>query len=618
MKKEEIVTGRQRSFNRKRKIMKIPLRKIRRFMHFTWGKYPLFFLLSPFVFYLSLLAQESEITLNNFKPGDIKYAGFSLKSDKTININAVGAGADKVVRRTKNSFVDPQNLFAYAWIIDARARKLMWRMTINNTESDWWGEKYNRKFDGDVHLEKGEYELYYSANRHLFLQTEDGIFNIKRLWDRVFGDEDRWKDNTEQWHVTIKNVDEVFEESAVLKYQRALQKSAIIDLTGIKETQEVKKGFSLKKAAKLKIYAIGEGFEGEMFDYAYIVDANSHERIWVMREENTEHAGGGLKNRKIEKEIELDAGDYMVCFQSDEGHSHNNWNTNPPYDPNFWGITITGIGENFDKSIIYKFVESEGDLIVKLDHLGDYEDAYEGFTLEQSMKVRIYALGEGRDREMFDYGWIEDVRNGKIVWEMEYRDTEHAGGAEKNRRFDNVIILNKGSYLAHFKTDDSHSFRDWNSTRPLDPAGWGMKIYTVIKGDEKYVKKYDPDHDKNIIVQMVRVGDDEHLEERFTLDKNGEVRIYALGEGDRDEMYDYGWIEDFDTGRTVWEMHYRETRRAGGASKNRLFDKTIYLKKGTYVVHYVSDDSHSYGEWNTDPPQDKRNWGITIYTYDKD
>ncbi|MCK4754842.1 MAG: hypothetical protein KAS58_06385, partial [Calditrichia bacterium] len=97
-----------------------------------------------------------------------------------------------------------------------------------------------------------------------------------------------------------------------------------------------------------------------------------------------------------------------------------------------------------------------------------------------------------------------------------------------------------------------------------------------------------------------------------------DVRIYALGEGDRDEMYDYAWIEDYNTDRTVWKMRYRDTRKAGGASKNRLFDGTIRLKRGTYVVYYVSDDSHSYSEWNKDPPRDRTSWGITIYTFNGD
>jgi hypothetical protein len=589
--------------------------KLRRFMRFSGGKSRLLILFTPFFFVLSSIAQEKEIRLEEFTPDAIQCAGFTLNTDRSIAIEAIGAGGDKIIKRTKNNFADPQNMFAYAWIIDSRTRELAWRMTPNNTESDWWGAKYNRKFEGEVPLEKGEYELYYSAFRPLYLATQDGYFSLKRLWDKVWGDEDWWAENSGQWYVTVKNVDDIFEENAVKKYQKAVKSKAIIDLTNMRDSRNISKGFSLKKPVRVKIYALGEGWDGEMYDFAYIVDANSRERIWEMEEAASVHAGGALKNRLIQEEIELDEGNYIVYYQSDDSHSYDEWNSNPPYDPYFWGITISGSGENFDKSVIYKYEEDKGEIIVKLDRLGDYEEVFEGFALGKTMKVRVYAIGEGRGGEMFDFGWIEEARSGHRIWEMLFEDTEHAGGGNKNRRFDNVINLAKGSYLAYFRTDDSHSYNDWNQTRPIDPEGWGMKIYTITKGDEKYIQKYDPDTDKNVLIQIDRVGDDESREKQFTLKRDTDVRIYALGEGDRDEMYDYAWIEDYNTGRTVWKMRYRDTRAAGGASKNRLFDGPIRLKEGTYVVYYVSDASHSYGDWNEEPPSDRKSWGITIYTF---
>ena len=32
------------------------------------------------------------------------------------------------------------------------------------------------------------------------------------------------------------------------------------------------------------------------------------------------------------------------------------------------------------------------------------------------------------------------------------------------------------------------------------------------------------------------------------------MRIFAIGEGQAGEMFDYGWIEDVDKGSRVWEM----------------------------------------------------------------
>ncbi len=72
-----------------------------------------------------------------------------------------------------------------------------------------------------------------------------------------------------------------------------------------------------------------------------------------------------------------------------------------------------------------------------------------------------------------------------------------------------------------------------------------------------------------------------------------------MGEGVDGDMADYGWIDNDETGRTVWEMTYRKTDHAGGAEKNRVCDDTILLKAGTYVVYFETDGSHSYGNWNT-------------------
>ena len=40
---------------------------------------------------------------------------------------------------------------------------------------------------------------------------------------------------------------------------------------------------------------------------------------------------------------------------------------------------------------------------------------------------------------------------------MSYRRTEHAGGAGKNRKINEVITLPKGSYALYYETDSSHS-----------------------------------------------------------------------------------------------------------------------------------------------------------------
>jgi hypothetical protein len=131
--------------------------------------------------------------------------------------------------------------------------------------------------------------------------------------------------------------------------------------------------------------------------------------------------------------------------------------------------------------------------------------------------------------------------------------------------------------------------------------------------DPAAVARYDDKADPSILAQLSEVRDDDQLSRRFSLDRESDVRIYALGEGSGGEMHDYGWIEDAKTGRHVWDMTYRATEHAGGATKNRRFEGTVTLPAGSYVVRYETDGSHNFGDWNAAPPDDPEMWGITVF-----
>ncbi len=140
---------------------------------------------------------------------------------------------------------------------------------------------------------------------------------------------------------------------------------------------------------------------------------------------------------------------------------------------------------------------------------------------------------------------------------------------------------------------------------------------TIVPAEEDFdldnVTDYEESEDENVLAKIVRVRDHDFERARFSLDNDSKVRIYAIGEGKPGRMYDYGWIEDAESGRVVWEMSYRKTDHAGGARKNRLYNQVISLEAGEYIVFYETDDSHSFNDWNASPPYDPINWGITVY-----
>jgi len=546
--------------------------------------------------------------------GDLKVAGFSLNAEKYIHIKAEGAGKDGHRSKFRNMMYDPNRMYAYAWILDAHTRNLVWRMTVDNTKRDL-GTPANRTFEGDIRLPAGKYEVYYSARKPSYFSLEDGFFSLGKLLDKLLGEGDWDERELERWFVRIDNVDEVVSENSIRKFHQARKEQAVISITGLNNSDFQQEGFKLLSPGKFEIYAIGEAFRGENFDYGWIVNAENSEKVWETLVDKSEYAGGAIKNQMWRETISLDPGSYWVYFVMDDSHSPKKWNANPPYDPDFYGITVSGVEGEYDPGSIEKLVKFQVKPIVRLTRLGDDESVKQGFRINRPIQVRIYALGEGSQGEMNDYGWIENLETGEVVWEMRYNRTRHAGGARKNRMFDEVMTLPAGSYMVYFVTDGSHSYRDWNAAPPYNPSSWGITIFPAdpqYRGEE-IQKLEEAAKETNVLVQIIQVENGQNIQKRFELDKATRVRIYAIGEGDWDEMYDYGWIEDEKSGDVIWGMSYDKTRWAGGARKNRKVDTTLTLPPGQYILHYRSDDSHSFNNWNSDSPRDPFHYGITLY-----
>ncbi len=560
-------------------------------------------------------SQDETLELRDFYIGEISYAGFMLKERKDIQITAIGAGGTHKIISLTSYQLDPNNLFAYAWILNSETREVVWRMTIPNTKKVA-GSKFNRKFEGEVNLPPGTYEVYYSAFKPSLLNFDGGFVSFKQLLKILFEGDRPWEQDAEQWMIRIDGVDETLDKFDVKKIQDSWINKTVAHLVKQKDGQFEHTGFSLKKPADLVVYCIGEGTDGKMYDYGWIINAKTHERIWMMEEDETEYAGGARKNRYFKGTIHFEPGDYLVYYKTDDSHSYEDWNANPPYDPVFWGIVVKPRSPDFDWKSVVKFVDESQNALISITRVGDYAYNEAFLKVTKPTRIRIFALGEGRNGDMYDYGWITRADDGKIVWKMEYDKTRHAGGSSKNRLFDGTIVLQPGTYIVHYQSDDSHSYEEWNARPPQQPEMWGITIYNL--GDRNAIQKIEQDelNPKTILAKLVQVGDDEYLRKDFYLKKTSSVRIYCLGEGDRSEMYDYGWIKNMDTGEIVWKMRYKNTVHAGGANKNRMVNTIITLPAGHYRVYYRSDGSHSYRRWNASPPYDQRNWGITVFLVD--
>ena len=162
-----------------------------------------FALLALLIFFQTAFAQTNLVEIRSIRIGDIKFSGFSLKNTKKIKISAIGAGEKKPSSKERSFMSDPNDMFAYGWILNAKTRDLVWRMTIDNTSRER-GSRYNRKFDDEIKLSAGDYEVYYSAQLPDFGLFDDGFFSLGKLFNKLFQDKDWYEEDQQKWYLNIE------------------------------------------------------------------------------------------------------------------------------------------------------------------------------------------------------------------------------------------------------------------------------------------------------------------------------------------------------------------------------------------------------------------------------
>ena len=570
-----------------------------------------------FSFVLSEAQQIPIVNWNDFGAGELRAERFEVVRPAAVSIQGMGARPD-YDRDDWDDWEGHQDYaLAYGWILDLETRKPVWSMAREIRPGKLWSKKGIARVDAKVNLPAGKYALFYfcgiGKGQYYFFNFDEDDGGFWKGLGKFFGSKDRYfsEKDRRKLFFTVTAEKSHFRPLAA----DPLEAKTTLSITQPRNSSFKSLNFKLSEPAMLSVYCLGENPPGDdqPADGGYIQDMRSRKKVWELAYSRTEHAGGAEKNRTFFGKVSLPAGDYQLVYFTDDSHTFGRWNAPPPYDPEFWGVSL--IAEPGQKKIV-PVEPAKEPVVVQFLRVRDNELLSTGFVLDKPFDLRIYSIGEysERDNSFVDYGYIEEAATGERIWEMTRANTEPAGGADKNRMFDGVVHFALGKYLVRYVTDDSHSFGDWNSTAPYDQDHWGIVVAGIPGSfDSKAVRPYNEEvESKEVLVKMVGVRDDDEREQRFRLTKTTSLNIYAIGEGSRDGMYDYAWIENNQTGRTVWEMTWRNTLPAGGASKNRLYDDIVILPPGSYTVRYVTDGSHSTSDWNATPPKDPFNWGVTI------
>lgn len=119
---------------------------------------------------------------------------------------------------------------------------------------------------------------------------------------------------------------------------------------------------------------------------------------------------------------------------------------------------------------------------------------------------------------------------------------------------------------------------------------------------------------RQLLASIQEVGNNQEVTQEFILEKEDTVLIVYSGEcaPSNQECSDKGWLENAEE-QKIWASSFLGTFHGGGATKNRKGLFTVSLPAGKYELHFETDESHAYNEWNAQPPDRSNEWGIKVF-----
>jgi hypothetical protein len=154
-----------------------------------------------------------------------------------------------------------------------------------------------------------------------------------------------WNDappyDAQNWGLTILTNGDAKSRDFIKPYSERRSGNVLAAIERAGSGDQMRKLFRMPSDGYVDVHALGEGMHGEMFDYAWIEVAETHEQVWRMEYRNTSPAGGAQKNRQADTRIYLKKGDYLLYYQTDGSHAFGDWNDEPPFDPSGWGVSVT-------------------------------------------------------------------------------------------------------------------------------------------------------------------------------------------------------------------------------------------------------------------------------------
>jgi len=531
---------------------------------------------------------------------------FTLSAPTTVRVRGEGAA-------------DPKgNVFlARGWILDLDSRATVWEM--DQRHGSFHGKSENWRVDEEVQLPAGRYALYFATSGGMVpLDKMLKIFGVPiGKIEATIGPTVSWNKlgESDRWGIRLETDDPGYRPAPNPAEDPGPDPGALVRVFGLSDNDVRRVRLDVEHPTEFRVRFLGEYDRSirSFADGAWITDMRSWKQVWVPEDGTTRPAGGDFKNQEFRGTVRLDPGPYLLTVAMDGSHSPGAWNAPPPNDPDAWGISLDPVHPADRAAVRVVGDAALPEPLLAITRVGDNEFERLPFTVSRPVPVLVRALGEsaGKENIYADHGWIERQEDFEPVWEMGDAESQPAGGASKNREVLALVRLTPGAYALCYVTDDSHSFEDWNAESPREPNAWGITLAAMDREGAEALRRGEAKGGPKVI-SLAPVGDDSDLVHRFRLTETVRFRLIAMGEGNDDPLADRGWLEDAKTGRKIWQMRYRDTEPAGGASKNRIVRADLALPSGEYELHYETDGSHAFGSWNSAPPRQPNLWGVTL------
>jgi len=220
-------------------------------------------------------------------------------------------------------------------------------------------------------------------------------------------------------------------------------------------------------------------------------------------------------------------------------------------------MTIQRIYDPITKSYPQKLVDiisrkiQSAKTTSEISEVGNSKDLAFEFNITKPRDYLIVSAGEGlsNDSSMADFGWIEDGK-GNVVWSSELiEENYHVGGDNKNRFKTEVKRITPGSYKLRYKSDDSHSYSNWNAEVPYDSSFWGIRIFELNNNESGEITNLLKETEEQLILsganirsihmsgEIVWIGTDAKGLNKYNL-RTGSIKYYEHEDDNSNSLSD--------------------------------------------------------------------------------